>query len=133
MSFEVQESQRIVTITLIGAISEEDTGSFLQEIKMQLQRAPAPMAVIIDLSASDGGTAKNRNSIGEFFGAKMIRFGICAGIAVVAKSAGQHSFIRGVLAMGPMPCAYRIFETLGEASTWGRMRIKAVEPPRAAD
>lgn len=133
MAFEVQESNRIVTIALSGLISEEDTAAFLQEIKAQLGRAPAPMAVIIDLSASDGGTAKNRNTIGQFFGTKTIRFGICAGIAVVAKSEGQHSFIRGILAMGPMPCPYRIFETTGEASTWGRMRIKAMEPPGTTD
>jgi hypothetical protein len=131
MSIDVQESQRIVTIALTGVVSEEDVAALLHGIKTHLQRTTVPIAIVIDLTESDGGTAKTRTGIGEFFANKGARFGLCAGMAAVAKSDGQHGFLRGILAMGPMPCPYRLFDMPGEASTWARMRLKATEPPRA--
>jgi hypothetical protein len=132
MAIDIQESQRIVTITLTGVVSEEDLAGLLQGMKSHLQRTTVPLAIVIDLTESDGGTAKTRQGIGEFFSNKGARFGLCAGIAAVAKSDGQQGFLRGILAMGPMPCPYRLFESPGEASTWARMRLKATESPRTA-
>ncbi len=132
MAIDVQESQRIVTITLTDIVSEEDVAALLQGIKMHLLRTTVPITFVIDLTEGHGGTAKMRNSIGEFLAGRGARFGLCAGMAAVAKSDGQHGFLRGIIAMGPIPCPYRLFEMPGEASTWARMRLKAAEPPRAA-
>jgi len=133
MSIDIQEAQRIVTITLNGVITEEDVTALLEGIKSHLQRTTVPLAIVIDLIASDAGTAKTRSTIGDFFSGKKVRFGLCAGMAAVAKTEGQQAFLRGILAMGPMPCPYRLFEMQGEASTWARNRIKDTEPPRTED
>lgn len=131
MAIDIQESLRIVTILLPGVTSEEDVVALAQGIKGHLLRATAPIAFVIDLTENDGGTAKQRREVGEFFSGKGARFGLCAGIAAVARSEGQHAFLRGILAMGPMPCPYRLFDSQGEASSWARTRIRAAEKPVA--
>jgi hypothetical protein len=133
MSIDIQEAQRVLTIKLVGVVSEEDVTAFLQGIKTHLQRCTDPIAIVIDLTESDGGTAKTRQGIGEFFSAGGARFRLCAGMAAVAKSDGQQGFLRGILAMGPMPCPYRLFDMVGEASTWARTRLRETESPRTED
>ncbi len=133
MSIDIQEAQRVLTITLVGVVSEEDVTALLQGIKTHLQRTADPISIVIDLTASDGGTAKTRRGIGEFFSGGGVRFRLCAGMAAVAKSEGQQGFLRGILAMGPMPCPYRLFDMVGEASTWARTRLRDAETPRKED
>ena len=127
MPIDIQESLRIVTILLPGVTLEEDVTALVQGIKGHLQRATTPIAFVIDLTNNDGGTAKQRREVGELFAGKGARFGLCAGIAAVAKSDGQHGFLRGILAMGPMPCPYRLFDSPGEASSWARTSIRAAD------
>jgi hypothetical protein len=131
MPIDIQESLQIVTIALPGVTAEEDVVALMQGIRTHLQRSTAVLAFVIDLTDNDGGTAKQRREVGEFFSAKGTRFGMCAGIAAVAKSDGQHGFLRGILAMGPMPCPYRLFDSRGEASSWARTQIRAAEKPKA--
>lgn len=130
MPIEMQDAQRIVSITLTGAITDEDLGSMMQGIRSMLQQASSPITFVIDPTESSGGTSKQRISIGEFFAkANLTRFGLCAGIAVVAANECQHAFVRGVISMGPIPCAYRIFDKGHEATSWARQRIRATMPP----
>ena len=129
MAIEIHESLRLVQITLSGVTTEEDLGYFFKGIKKYLQEATAPIALVIDLTENDGGTAQQRGDLRDLFSGKGGRFGMCAGIAAVTKTEGQGGFLRGLLALGPMPCPYRIFDSRGEAVSWARSNIKAATPP----
>jgi hypothetical protein len=127
MAISLQEAQQILTVTLSGVVDEEDILGLTQGIKTHLARTQGPLAIVIEFSESDGGLGKFRRQIGEFFAARGTRFGLCAGIAAVSKSEGQDGFLRGILSMGPMPCAYRLFDLQAEAVTWARLRLREAE------
>ncbi len=118
-----------MNVALTGVTTEEDLGVFFNQIKKHLNEASGPISLVIDVSESDGGTAQQRNDLRRFFSLKGARFGACAGIAAVTKTEGQDGFLRGILALGPMPCPYRIFESRGEAMSWARTQLKSAETP----
>jgi hypothetical protein len=124
MAVSFTEAQQIVTVTLTGVVDEQDILGLTQGIRAHLQRSTGPLAFVIDFSESDGGLAKFRRHVGEFFAAPGTRFGLCVGIGAVSKSEGQASFVRGILSMGAMPCPYRLFDALGEATVWARVRLR---------
>lgn len=122
-SFTADQKQ-IVALKLDGVITEADLAAFLQAIESALRTADPSVAFIVDMTSSDGGSNKHRKAVAETFGLRTKPWGRCVAMAVVTQTEGQDSFLRGILASGPIPFAYRFFQDLGEATVWVKSRLR---------
>jgi hypothetical protein len=108
-------------------VTAEELAELWKAVDQRLRGAADRVAFVVDLTAStsEGATNKLRQLVTETLSGHSKPWGMCAGMGVVTETPCQDSFLRGVIASGPVPFPYRFFNHEGGAMTWVRERLRA--------
>lgn len=121
----IDRDGRLVTVTFVGGVSDDELAAMLDELKGYVQDPVLRPAFVFDVSRGVVPPARQRQTMGQWlrrYHASIRRN--CACSAYVLPNAGLRGMLTAILWVAPHPIPHFVCATAAEGRAWARGQLR---------